>query len=44
MAPGITISQAVVKIEGDKPTAVNFNILETKLKAQRNSVSMPIET
>jgi hypothetical protein len=44
MAPGITISQAVVKIEGDKPTAVNFNILETKLKAQRNAVSMPIET
>ena len=44
MAPGITISQAVVKIEGDKPTAANFNILETKLKAQRSAVSMPIET
>jgi hypothetical protein len=44
MAPGITISQAVVVIEGDKPTAVNFNKLETKLKAQRNAVSMPIET
>lgn len=44
MAPGITISQAVVKIEGDKPSIANFNTLETKLKAQRNAVSMPIET
>jgi hypothetical protein len=44
MAPGITISQAVVKVEGERVTKENLNTLETKLKAQRNNVAMPIET
>ncbi|NBB31250.1 hypothetical protein [Cellulophaga sp. BC115SP] len=42
LAPGITISQAVVKCSENLPDAINE--LETKLKAQRNKASMPVET
>lgn len=42
-APGITISQAVVKIEGNlKPE--HLNDLELKLKTQRNKLPSPIQT
>jgi hypothetical protein len=44
MAPGITISQAVVPFEGNYPKHTEIDWLEIKLKAQRNKVSMPIET
>lgn len=44
MAPGITISQAIVSFEGDYPKHTDINSLEIKLKAQRNKVSTPIET
>ncbi len=39
IAPGITISQAVVKVEGDN----YLQKLEEKLKIQRNKISKPIE-
>lgn len=42
LAPGITISQAVVTYSENLPDAINE--LETKLKAQRSKASMPIET
>lgn len=42
LAPGITISQAVVAYSKNLPDAINE--LETKLKAQRSKVSMPVET
>ncbi|MEI6882542.1 MAG: CRISPR-associated protein [Bacteroidota bacterium] len=42
LAPGITISQAIVKYSENLPDAINA--LETKLKAQRSKVSMPVET
>lgn len=42
LAPGITISQAVVQLTGDLP--YDIDCLEKRLKAQRNKVSMPIET
>src|SRR5690606_7541447 len=41
-APGITISQAVVKFEGEITNALTE--LETKLKVQRNIPSVPLET
>lgn len=41
-APGITISQAVVKYEGNNLANV-IDELEVKLKTQRNIVSMPYE-
>jgi hypothetical protein len=41
LAPGITISQAIVKYSENLPDAINA--LETKLKAQRSKVSMPVE-
>lgn len=41
LAPGITISQAVVEYSENLPDAINA--LETKLKAQRSKVSMPVE-
>lgn len=41
-APGITISQAVVKYE-ENGLAAAIDALEEKLKAQRNIVSMPYE-
>ena len=36
LAPGITISQAVVKIEGDDARKEDINKLENRLKTQRN--------
>lgn len=42
LAPGITISQAVVPLETNLPDAIDE--LEKQLKAQRSKVSMPIET
>ena len=39
-APGITISQAVVKYEGEKP---DINALEKKLRIQRNKQDRPSE-
>lgn len=36
LAPGITLSQAVIKIEGDNPTPGDFSKLEKKLRVQRN--------
>ena len=40
-APGVTISQAVVEIEGDIQKSINA--LENKLKVQRNKVTMPLD-
>jgi len=42
-AYGITISQAVVKMEGDKQTPEEINMLEKKLKIQRNKPSLPLD-
>ena len=42
LVPGITISQAVVPVEGSLKEAIDE--LEKRLKAQRSKVSMPIET
>lgn len=42
-AYGITISQAVVKIAGDKETPEEINELEKKLKTQRNRPSLPLD-
>ncbi len=42
-AYGITISQAVVQIDGIIPTQENFNELEKKLKIQRNKPSLPLD-
>lgn len=42
LAPGITISQAVVQYCENLPDTINA--LETKLKAQQSKVSMPIES
>jgi len=42
-AYGITISQAVVKIESDKATQNDINELEKKLKIQRNKPSIPLD-
>lgn len=44
IAPGITLSQAVVLIEEDYPKHTDIDHLEIRLKAQRNKASMPIET
>ena len=41
-APGITVSQALVKLNGKGLTKATY-ILEEKLKAQRNKVSVPME-
>ncbi len=43
-APGITISQAVVEIKDSDDIQKSIDELEDKLKAQRNIVSMPIDT
>lgn len=40
MAPGITISQAVVKLNGDY--AEKSQMLESKLRAQRNRITRPM--
>jgi len=42
-AYGITISQAVVTIEGDTPTQIELNELEKNLKIQRNKPSIPLD-
>jgi hypothetical protein len=42
LAPGISISQAVVRIEGEMKTQ-HINELEDKLKIQRNKHSIPID-
>ena len=42
-AYGITISQAVVKIAGETATQDEINLLESKLKIQRNKVSIPLD-
>jgi len=42
-AYGITISQAVVKIDSDKATQNEINELESKLKIQRNKPSIPLD-
>jgi len=43
IAPGVTLSQAVVVCENDNPTKDLMNELEKKLKIQRNKASMPNE-
>ena len=42
-AYGITIFQAVVKIDSDKATQNEINELESKLKIQRNKPSIPLD-
>lgn len=42
-AYGITISQAIVKMAGDKHTQEEINELEKKLKTQRNKPSIPLD-
>ncbi len=42
LAPGITISQAVVPLTGD--LLIDIDCLEQLLKAQRSKASMPVET
>jgi hypothetical protein len=42
-APGVTVSQAVVKINEDLPLSEHINRLEEKLKAERNKPVMPLE-
>jgi len=42
-AYGISISQAVVTIEGDTPTQTELNELEKNLKIQRNKPSIPLD-
>ncbi len=44
LAPGISISQAVVPINTEYPSHENIDSLENKLKGQRNKASMPIES
>ncbi len=42
-AYGITLSQAVVKIDGDVQTQKDINTLEKRLKIQRNKPSIPLD-
>jgi len=42
-AYGISISQAVMKIEGESETQDDINALEQKLKNQRNKPSVPLD-
>lgn len=42
-APGISFSQAVVKMKGDDPSPDELRELETRLKTQRNKVTPPLE-
>lgn len=44
LAPGITISQAVVRLAGDKPTQQEINLLEDRLRARRNTPWPMLET
>lgn len=43
-APGISISQAVVAFEGDKPKKADFNELEKKLNAEKNKKEVSVTT
>lgn len=43
-APGITISQAVVKIEGGRELSEEIKLLEDKLRAKRNQPMQPMDT
>lgn len=43
IAPGITVSQAVVKVDNND-TSDALNLLEQKLRVQRNIPSVPLET
>jgi hypothetical protein len=43
-APGITLSQAVVKVSDEDSLYDKINELEHRLKTQRSKVSMPVET
>lgn len=43
IAYGITISQAVIPIEGETPTQEELNSLEKKLKVQRNKPTTPLD-
>jgi hypothetical protein len=42
-APGVTVSQAVVKIDENIPLSETINQLEEKLKTERNKPNMPLE-
>lgn len=42
-APGIVFNQAVVKLEGEKPTTNELRKLEDRLKTQRNKAVPPLE-
>lgn len=42
-APGITISQAVVEVKSEL-TSEHFNLLEDKLKVQRNKIEKPLHS
>lgn len=43
-APGIVFNQAVVTLEGEKPTEDELKELEQRLKTQRNKAVPPLET
>lgn len=42
-APGVTVSQAIVKIEDNAPLSELITKLEEKLKVERNKAMMPLE-
>jgi len=42
-AYGVTLSQAVVKIAGESATQDEINLLEQRLKVQRNKISIPLD-
>ncbi len=42
-AYGITISQAVIKLQGDYPSDADFKKLDENLKIQRNKPSIPLD-
>ncbi|TFV94464.1 hypothetical protein E4S40_10610 [Algoriphagus kandeliae] len=42
-APGVTVSQAVVKIDDQIPLSAHIDKLEEKLKTERNKLSNPME-
>ena len=42
-AYGITVSEAIVKLDGDYPTENDFFNLENRLKAQRNMAQIPLD-
>lgn len=40
---GITISQALIEIDGDTPTEDEFKVLDDALKVQRNNPTIPLD-